>query len=165
MTIDYTRPQAPMSPPPPPPRGGGWWSRNWKWVVPVGCLLPIILFGSCVAGIAWFAVSAIRSSKPYSEALERARTNPVVIERLGTPIEPRWWLTGSVDLSNEGSADFKIPISGPKGDAFITVKGSAQDGRWTYTRMSVETGRGDAIDLLEPAASPPESPHTDPAGG
>ena len=131
----------------------------------MGCLLPIILFGSCVAGIAWFAVSAIRSSKPYSEALERARTNPVVIERLGTPIEPRWWLTGSVDLSNEGSADFKIPISGPKGDAFITVKGSAQDGRWTYTRMSVETGRGDAIDLLEPAASPPESPHTDPAAG
>src|SRR5688500_8754741 len=106
MTVDYTKPQ--FSAPPPPPRGS-WWSRNWKWVVPVGCLLPIVLFGSCVAGIAWFAVTAIRSSEPYSEALERARNHPEVIQRLGTPIETRWWLTGNVDLSNDGSADIKIP--------------------------------------------------------
>jgi hypothetical protein len=163
MTVDYTKPQ--FSAPPPPPRGS-WWSRNWKWVVPLGCLLPILLLGSCVAGIAWFAVSAIRTSEPYRDALERARTNPEVIQRLGSPIEPRWWLTGSFDLSNDdGSADIKIPISGPKGDAFIAVEGTSRNGRWTYTLMTVETATGPTIDLLAPPASTPESPHTDPAGG
>jgi hypothetical protein len=161
MTVDYTKPQF-SAPPPPPP--GSWWSRHWKWVVPVGCLLPILLFGSCVAGIAWFAVTAIRSSEPYSEALERARNHPEVIQRLGTPIETRWWLTGNVDLSNDGSADIKIPISGPRGDAFIAVEATKTGGRWTYNLMTVETATGSPIDLLAPPASPPESPHTDPAG-
>ena len=165
MTIDYTKPQFTAPPPPAPPRGS-WWSRNWKWVVPLGCLLPIVLFGSCVAGIAWVAVTAIRASDPYSDALQRARANPEVIQRLGSPIEPRWWLTGSVDLDNDdGAADIKIPISGPKGDAFIAVEGTSTNGRWTYTRMTVEPATGPPIDLLAPSPSPEESPHTDPAGG
>jgi hypothetical protein len=164
MTVDYTKP--PQFSPPPPPPSGSWWSRNWKWVVPIGCLLPIVLFGSCVAGIAWFAVTAIRSSEPYSEALERARRNPEVIGRLGSPIEPKWWLTGNVDLSNDdGSADMKIPISGPKGQAFIAVEGERRNGRWIYSRMIVETPSGNPIDLLEPAPSTEESTDTDPAGG
>ena len=38
--------QPPPPPPPPqqPPRRS-WWSRNWKWALPVGCLLPVLLCG------------------------------------------------------------------------------------------------------------------------
>src|SRR5437762_5564299 len=33
---------APLPPPMPRPN---WFERNWKWVVPVGCLLPVLLVG------------------------------------------------------------------------------------------------------------------------
>ena len=168
MTIDYTQPPPPPPPPPtyqnvPPPRG--WWSRNWKWVVAIGCLTPLLLMGACVAGIAWLAVGAIRSSEPYTTALDRARTNPEVAERLGTPIEPKWWVTGNVSVDdNSGTASFKIPIRGPKGEGVIDVSASQSGGdNWTYNRMEVETSSGSRINLLEETqSSPPESTDTNP---
>ena len=172
MTIDYTRPPQPPPPPPPNPPGfsntpppRGWWSRNWKWVVAIGCLTPLLLMGACVAGVAWLAVGAIRSSEPYTTAVDRARMNPEVRQRLGTPIEPKWWVTGNVDIENDaGTANFKIPIRGPKGEGVIDVSASQSgDDTWTYSRMDVDTDNGPIINLLEESApSPPESTDTNP---
>lgn len=161
MTIDYTK--SPQSPPPPrPPQGPprSWWSRNWKWVVPVGCLLPVLLVGGCFVGMAVFVFSAIRSSDVYSEALRRAQENPDVIAALGSPIEPKWWLGGNVNVSGEsGSASLVIPINGPKGDGAIHVEATKSAGVWNYSKLLVET-RGQTINLLEESASPEESPDT-----
>lgn len=169
MTIDYTRPQPPPPPqhPATPPPRRSWWSRNWGWVVAAGCLVPVLLMGSCVAAVAWFTVGAIRSSEPYQEALDRARAHPAVAERLGTPIEPKWWLTGSIDLNNDtGTANIRIPISGPKGEASIDVAATKSSGAWTYTRMLVEPATGPPIDLLHASLPSTEEPaDTDPAGG
>ena len=165
MTTDYTRPpQTPQPPRPPAPAGQpprGWWSRNWKWVVAIGCLTPVILAGGCMAGLVMFVFGAIRQSEPYQEGLRRARANPEVVERLGTPIEPKWYLTGNIDASNDGgTANIVIPVRGPKGDGAIRVRGTKESGRWTYQEIVAEAG-GAQINLLE-EPSPAESSGTAP---
>lgn len=124
--------------------------------------------GACIAGVAWLAVGAIKTSEPYTTAVDRARTNPAVVEQFGTPIEPKWWVTGNVHVNDDsGTANFKIPIHGPKGEGVIEVSASQTgNDNWTYSRMEVVTPSGPAINLLEESnPSPPESTDTDPAGG
>jgi hypothetical protein len=160
MTVDYTRPPQPPQQSQPPT---SWWSRNWKWVVTIGCLTPIVLIGGCIAGLVMFVFGAIRNSEPYQEAMRRAQAHPEVVNRLGTPIEAKWWLTGNVNVNNDGgTANLVIPIRGPKGEGAVHVQGTKDAGRWTYQRMLVETG-GTQINLLE-EPSPPESIGTAPPG-
>src|SRR5687768_6290156 len=99
MTVGSPRPPAtPPRPRPPQPQPRGWWSRNWKWVVPVGCLTVLLLLAASVAAIAFFVFNLIRRTDVYKDALARASTHPEVVERLGSPIEPKWWLLGNISL-------------------------------------------------------------------
>ena len=163
MTIDYTRP--PMAAPPSPQPQRSWWSRNWGWVIALGCLLPVLLFGGCTVGVLAIAFKALRSTDVYNTALARARANPEVVARLGSPIEPKWWLAGSYDLQmDQGEADMVIPIRGPKGDAKIFVEAEKKVGKWTYTTLSVLTDAGE-INLLVDDPSTEQSSGTAPPGG
>ena len=170
MTIDYTKPPAtpPLPPPiPGPPQQRGWFSRNWGWVVALGCLLPVILLGACVGGIVWFVFGAIKSSDVYKNALEEVRKNPQVVERLGTPIEPGWWITGNLktDVNNTGSADFTAPIEGPKGSATMDVEAVLDADGWRYRELKVHFKDGSSVDLTPKAPSPEESTDTAPPAG
>ena len=124
-----------------------WWSRNWKWVVPVGCLTPIVV---CCGGgtlILLLAFGAIKSSDPYKEALERAKANEEVKGLLGEPIEAGFFVSGSIETSGaSGKADLSIPISGPKGSATIYVTASKTAGKWEYSTLEVAKN-GARIDL------------------
>lgn len=138
--------------PPQPPQT--WFSRNWKWVAPLGCLALIVLAGCFVAGVFFAVFGAMRSSDVFKESLVRAQANPVLREKLGTPIEAGWLVSGSINVSGPGgSADISIPIHGPRGkaDLYVTAKKSA--GQWTFTTLVAQLeGAPDRIDLLE---SPP----------
>ena len=113
----------------PPQRS--WWGRNWKWVVPVGCLLPLLACSGISAAILMIVFRAIRSSDVYTEALARAKANPEVRAQLGEPIQPGWMVNGSIQVINEsGSANLSIPISGPKKSATISVVATKAAGRW-----------------------------------
>jgi hypothetical protein len=159
MTIDYTQPPQPGQPAP-----RGWWSRNWKWVVPVGCLTPILLVGGCVASIAWFVMSSIKGTDLYTDAVQRAQNDPRVIEALGEPVETGWWVTGNVNIdSNSGTADFAAPLMGTRKHGTLYVKGTREGGEWTYSVMNVAVDDGPIIDLMSP--SPEEPDRTDPAAG
>ena len=151
MTVDYTQgPSAGQQPPP-----ANWWSRNWKWVVAVGCLLPLLLLGGCVAGLVLIVFKAVRSSDVYTEAVSRAQNNPAVREKLGEPITPKWWLGGNVNVKNdEGEADITIPIAGPKDEGRIRAIGTKSGGRWTYQTLEVQIG-SETINLLADADSSP----------
>ncbi|HUP49551.1 MAG TPA: cytochrome c oxidase assembly factor Coa1 family protein [Thermoanaerobaculia bacterium] len=163
MTIDYTRS------PQPGPRvtRGGWWSRNWKWVVPVGCLTPIILIGGCVAAIAFVAISAIRATDLYTDSVRRAQADPRVIEQLGAPVEAGWWVMGSVKIENDrGSAQFTVPLHGTRKKGSLDVEGSRDGGEWTYSVIRVRVEDGPVIDLipsLDPSIGEPADT-TAPAG-
>jgi len=129
-----------------------WWKRNWKWAVPVGgCLTLIILFIALIAaGI--FGVSKMFSgSEPYSYALAQATTNEQVIELLGEPIETVGIMQGSINFSNgDGAADFAIPIKGPQGKGKVYVIGTKNNDTWTYSELEVRIEQNsEVINLLD----------------
>src|SRR5687768_7450173 len=114
-------------PQPPPPRS--WWSRNWKWALPVGCLLPIVLCGGgavlFVTIILGAVTGSIKSSDAYAEGMARARANPEVVASLGEPIESGFLISGSISVNGpSGNVDVSIPISGPKGSGTLYIVGT-----------------------------------------
>lgn len=130
-----------------------WWSRNWKWALPIGCLLPIVLCGGGFAAFFFlvfgFVSGAVKSSDAYAEAMTRARSNAEVRAQLGEPIESGFWITGNISVNGpSGNIDVSIPISGPRGSGTLYIVGTKSAGRWQYSTMEVAVpGRDRRIDL------------------
>jgi hypothetical protein len=135
------------------PQRRGWFSRNWKWAVPVGCLLPILLCGGGFAAFFFLIYGAvttsIKSSDAYEVGMAQARASPDVRAALGEPIESGLWIGGSISVNGpSGNVDVSIPISGPKGSGTLYVVGTRNAGRWQYQTMEVEVpGRPSRIDV------------------
>ena len=117
-----------------------WFSKNWMWLVPVGgCLTIILLFVFGIGALIFGVFGMLTNSTPYEYALEQAKTNSQVIELLGTPIDTDGIMQGNISFENdEGSADFKIPIKGPKGKAKIIVRAQKEYGEWIYEELYVK---------------------------
>ncbi len=130
----------------------GWFGRNWKWAVPTGgCLLIIVLIVAFVGTIAVGVTSMMSDSQAYIDAMEMVKNNPEVMERIGEPIETNGMSGGSINYSNGfGEAELTIPIKGPKGEATIRVEGQGKDTNWTYDTMDVYIDEtNEIINLLE----------------
>src|SRR5208282_21963 len=127
----------------------GWFSRNWKWLVPALLVvfvgLPIAILGSVFA--------AIRSSDAAKESLLRAQSNPLLVQKLGTPIEEGWLVSGNINVSgSSGDADLAVPISGPKAKGKIYVTAHKSAGVWRYSVMTAAIeGSDQTINLLSDA--------------
>jgi hypothetical protein len=150
------------------PQQRSWFSRNWIWVVPVGCLLPV---GGCVVifgGLAWFGFSMAKDS-PYMPSLVAVSTNEQVRTALGEPIEqvvapPNEGIMPGKDVNR---VDFTYQISGPNGSAKVHVVADRQNVGWDYTTHTVTIdGTNEVIDVpvtsgVFPGIPAPEQP----AGG
>ncbi len=134
-----------------PRNGKHWLERNWKWFVPVGCLGFVILSAAFFVGIFLLAMTWIRSSHVFEEAMDRARNDPRVVRELGEPIRTGWWLLGNIHTSgSSGTADLTIPISGPRNSARIYLEAEKRAGVWNFEYLVVEIGgSGERLDLLE----------------
>lgn len=128
-----------------------WWKRNWKWVVPLGgCLSLIVLFVIFVGSVFWGVTSALQESQPYEYALEKINQDEEIIRVLGSPIEKDGMIQGSYNYTNgKKSADMIIPVSGPKGSGTLFVEAAGEDDQWTYNVIRVEITDDESIDLLE----------------
>jgi len=125
----------------------------WVWAG-LGCAVLLAGAVAFVAFIVFVVAGAMRAGEPYKLALQRAQSDPRVIAALGTPIEPGWFVSGSINTQNQsGAVDINIPISGPKQSASIHVVGTKEGGRWSYSRMIVTPKTGPVIDLLDSNAS------------
>ena len=137
------------NPPAPPPDQRSWFGRNWKWLVPVGCLAPIILCCGFFSVI-WFTVTGvIKSSDAYTQAVAAARANEEVKALLGEPISEGMMPTGNISINDaHGDADLSISISGPKGSATLHAVATKDAGKWTFSKLEVvPAGEGQKIDL------------------
>ncbi|HEV7240489.1 MAG TPA: cytochrome c oxidase assembly factor 1 family protein [Thermoanaerobaculia bacterium] len=118
------------------------------WVA-IGCG---VLFAGMVAFFAFvfFVVFAsMRSAAPYKDSVAYAKADPRVIQALGAPVEPGWFISGSINTSGRsGSADIDIPLKGSKQKGSLHVVGTKEGGRWTYSRMIMTPDKGEPIDLL-----------------
>jgi Cytochrome oxidase complex assembly protein 1 len=136
-----------------------WWKRNWKWFVPLGCFSVALLFLVFVGSILVIVFSAMKSTDVYRNALGRAKTDPAVIEALGSPIKDGFLVSGNTNVNGaSGESNLAIPISGPKGKGTIYVSANKSLGRWNYSGLVVEVGQThERIDLLQksvPSSSP-----------
>lgn len=136
------------------PAARSWWSRNWKWAVPVGCATPLLVCGGGVGLLLVFIFGSIKSSQPYKHSLAAATSDSRVIAALGTPIEPAWLVTGSIEIAGaSGSAELSYDLKGPNGSATVHVVAEKAAGRWTYSTLTVDLHPGaQRVDLLSSAA-------------
>jgi TonB family protein len=131
------------------PQQKGCLGRNWKWMLPVGCLGLILAGVALVGGIVFVAMSAIKSSDVYKGALGVAQTHPAAVERLGEPIRDGWLVKGNVEFDgNGGRANFEVPVSGPKSSGTLYVRAVSPDGAWLYERLDLAAG-GETVSLLD----------------
>lgn len=131
-----------------------WWSRNWKWCVPVLAALLLGLFAAFVGGILALVFGALRSAEPYRHALERAQHDPAVVAALGEPIQPGWFVQGSISSNGgRGNADLAIPLDGPRGDGTLYVVAEKRAGEWRYETLAVNVDGGGRI-VLEGGETP-----------
>ncbi|MBV8856461.1 MAG: TonB family protein [Acidobacteria bacterium] len=142
----------------PPAQQKGCLGRNWKWMLPVGCLGLILAGVALIGGIVFVAMSAIKSSEVYQGALKVAQTHPAAVERLGQPIKDGWLVNGNVNFENgSGNANFEVPVSGPKNSGTLRVSAVNTGGAWMYQRLDLVVG-GETTSLLDRnVAQPPGS--------
>ena len=135
-----------------PPRKG-WLARNWLWSLPVGCLVLFGICGGLIGFVAYIGFGVIKSSAPYTDAVNKAKADPAVQAALGNPVEPGWMINGSVNTMNNngtksGDADLTVPLSGPKGSGHVHVVGKIVNNQWEYSTMEVTIDSGgQKIDL------------------
>ncbi|MET0645762.1 MAG: cytochrome c oxidase assembly factor Coa1 family protein [Pyrinomonadaceae bacterium] len=145
--------------PPQQPQQKGCLGRNWKWMLPVGCLGLLIGVVALVGGIVFVAMSAIKSSEVYQGALKAAQAHPAAVERLGQPIKDGWFVKGNVKFEGgSGSANFEVPVSGPTNAGTLYVRAVNEGGAWMYERLDLVVG-AETISLLDSnvAQPPPDS--------
>lgn len=111
-----------------------WWQRNWKWALPTGgCLVVLVLIVVFVVSLVTGVSALFKESKPYQTALTKAQESEWVIEQLGEPIEVSGIAQGNINYSgNQGTADLKIPVKGPKNSGEILVWGDKSGDEWAY---------------------------------
>jgi len=143
--MDEMPPPVPLTPKP------NWWKRNWKWLVPTGCLSIALLFVAFIASIVLIVFTAVKSTDVCKDALARAKAHPAVIEALGSPITEGFLVSGNTNVNGaSGEANLSIPISGPKGKGTIYVAATKSLGRWNYSGLIMEIAKThQRIDLLE----------------
>src|SRR3954452_22887350 len=151
MTVDYTQPQQ-HTPPPAAGQPAPQKSSGCLKVFLIGCGGLIFLGVAFVAALVFVVFAAIKKSAVYEQALERVRHDQRVVATLGEPIEPGFWVRGSVGSSNgKGTADFYFPVSGPKEKATVHVVATTDQGHtWDFTTLDFAPAHGPPINALTP---------------
>ena len=147
------------------PEQKGCLGRNWKWMLPVGCLGLLLAGVLFVGGIVFVAMSAIKSSEVYQGALGVVQNHPAAVERLGQPIKDGWFVQGNIKLdAGGGNANFQIPVSGPKNSGTLYVRAVSPEGTWMYERLDLAVG-GETVSLLDRNVSLPHLDAAEPPPG
>lgn len=128
-----------------------WLQRHWKGLV-VGVIVLILLsLLATVMAVVGLVMWSIRQSDVYRMAMQRVRQNPAVVEKLGTPIEPGWLISGSMNIEGDsGTANFTIPIHGPRQAARVYLDARKRMGEWTFNSLVVKTEGGEQIQVAPP---------------
>jgi hypothetical protein len=135
-------------------RQRSWFGRNWKWLVPFGCLGSLLTAAACAAVIFWVVMGFLQSSWAYTEGVNLAMHDQQVIDQLGQPIEASRIPFGSIDVSgSSGNADVSIGLTGAKNKGTLHIVARKQDDQWEFVRAEVEVnGQEQKINLLSDMA-------------
>ncbi|MBB1061622.1 cytochrome c oxidase assembly factor Coa1 family protein [Marilutibacter spongiae] len=127
-----------------------WWQRNWKWCLPLAGAGLLAAFALAMFGMFSLLFGLLAHSAPYQHAIERARASTAVVAALGEPIETGFMTQGHLNTTNdEGEANLRVPLEGPRGRASVHVEATRANGLWTYQTLDAVLADGSRIDLRE----------------
>ncbi len=129
-----------------------WFGRNRKWVIPsMGCLTLIIITIIFAITMVTKLTGLFKDSVPYTVGMETLQNNEFVIEALGEPIESNGVFEGNIRYNDDdGNADLRVPVKGPKGEASLLIIAVKTNGIWNYQTMEVTIDdTNEKINLLE----------------
>ena len=103
-----------------------------------------------VAAIGVLVFWLMRASDFYQHSVDIAVNNRAVIQALGEPVRPGWWVMGEISSSGMSeSGDLRIPLKGSRGKGTLYAAGRVDAGRYTYFNLAVYvSGTGEVIDLV-----------------
>ncbi len=129
-----------------------WFSRNWKWALPTGGCLIIIIAIAVFAGSLFVGISSIfKDSIPYKEGITLLKENQEANEVLGTPIEVSGMIKGGINVTNnDGNANFDIPVKGVKQEGTLHIIATKTNGKWSYKVIELSVSNSEAIIKLLP---------------
>ncbi len=132
-----------------------WWNRNWKWMFPlIGIVFMVVVFFS-MTGDATFRYGSIYIQPALVDnALEKAKENERVIEKLGelSPHDFFRLLEGEVEYSNNNkTVAVTVGIVGSKGRAKLDILADQKGNNWEYQKITVriKKPKKETIKILE----------------
>lgn len=133
-----------------------WWKRNWKWVVPTGGCLTIII------AISFISYGVYKATDFFSEnsslfafvgVIQEVQQSEEVQTALGKPIRFDDLQDDTYDpTGDQNNLDLSFEIQGQDSDASVRVIADKTEDGWDYTTFTVtvkETGK--IIDLKDQA--------------
>ena len=146
-----------METPPTLPQPAKSGSKKWILFGCGGCLGLILLGGIVVTVIVFGVFAAIKSSDAYKTAFAAAANSPEVKMALGTPITDSYFVTGSVNMTDDaGKADLDTTIKGPKGTGALHYKATRSGSVWQVIEHTVTIPTTGKIINLKGGAAIPE---------
>ena len=132
-----------------PESAQSWMRRHPKTLVfAIKLAIAVSVFGT-ILGIVSLVMWSMRQSDVFRLAMEKTRKNPAVVEKLGTPIEPDWMVTGSMNVDGDsGTANFTAEIKGPRQKGKLSIDARKRMGEWTFNYLMVKTAAGEEIDVV-----------------
>jgi len=127
--------------------------RRRAWAI--GIVAVFLAFGG-LAAIYFTAGTMFRDSDAFHLAVAAAQASPVVLAKVGSPVETGRFISGNMEVSPAaGHAELSIPVSGPRGHGKLYVEAHKSAGIWSMTVLKfVPAGSSAPIDLLPAAPAP-----------
>ena len=165
QTVPATAPGFGAPPPPPagypvyapPPQYGALASRRKSHVARniVLVVLAFVLLGMAGCGaVIYKGMTYLRDSAPTRLAVHTAESSPFVQERIGTPLKPFWFMSGSMHTSLDGgvktgSANLKVSVTGPKGEGTLYANETLTAGGWKIDSLTYQDAGSGSTPLVQ----------------
>lgn len=113
------------------------------WYIPLGCGGMLALFAAFAVAMFVGIMGMVRESEPYSEGMRLLSADADAGEVLGEPIEPGWFVSGSIETSGSGGrASLAIPVVGAHASGTLYVEANKVAGQWNYAVIELEPEGG-----------------------
>lgn len=126
---------------------------DWAWkhklmMLPIVLAIVLSICGGFAGLVYVSALSGVRSHPFYQQAMALASEHPRVIEATGLPLTGGFITKGEIQVDDEnqhGSADVEIPVTGPRGDGRLRVRGRLVEGEWVIDQLTASLANGQVI--------------------
>lgn len=105
-------------------------------------------FLAFVVVLAVIVIGTLQSSDPYERAVAAVQTSPAARHELGAPIEPGWYVMGSIKTAgSSGRSTMEFPVSGARSEGTVRLSATREAGVWAFQLLELRSADR-TIDLL-----------------